>query len=100
MTGRPHEIEIWFALRGSTVYMLSGGGTTADWVKNLLADPRVEVRIRDQSYPGEARVVEDPAESSWARGALFDKYDPTYAGDLTKWSRTATPIAIRLAADT
>ena len=26
VTGRPHEIEIWFAVDGDTVYLLSGGG--------------------------------------------------------------------------
>ena len=25
VTGRPHEIEIWFAIEGQTLYMLSGG---------------------------------------------------------------------------
>src|SRR5438128_3103033 len=34
-SGRPHTIEIWFALHGATVYLLSGGGEGSDWVKNL-----------------------------------------------------------------
>ncbi len=25
VSGRPHEIEIWFALEGRTLYLLSGG---------------------------------------------------------------------------
>ena len=47
VTGRPHEIEIWFALipERRTLYMLSGGGDRSDWVKNLSRDPDVEVRI-------------------------------------------------------
>jgi hypothetical protein len=28
-SGSPHTIEIWFALREDTVYVLSGGGTAA-----------------------------------------------------------------------
>src|SRR5919198_4125925 len=32
VTGRPHEIEIWFALHAGTVYVLSGGGDRSDWV--------------------------------------------------------------------
>ena len=45
VTGDPHEIEIWFAARDSTIYMLSGGGSSADWVKNILANPEVRVRV-------------------------------------------------------
>ena len=30
VTGRPHEIEIWFALDGATLYMLSGGRGRSD----------------------------------------------------------------------
>jgi hypothetical protein len=26
-TGRPHEIEIWFAIRKGTLYLLSGGAS-------------------------------------------------------------------------
>ena len=44
VTGRPHVIEIWFALNGSTLYMLAGAGTRADWVKNALRNPEVRVR--------------------------------------------------------
>ena len=94
VTGSPHEIEIWFAAKGSSVYMLAGGGERADWVRNLLADPNVTVRIRDRVMRGRARVVEDSEEQAWARRALFDKYDPSYGDDLTGWSRTALPIAV------
>lgn len=44
-TGRPHRIEIWYAAEGSTLYMLSGGGRSSDWVRNLLADPAVLLEI-------------------------------------------------------
>jgi deazaflavin-dependent oxidoreductase (nitroreductase family) len=56
-TGRIHEIEIWFVVDAATMYLLSGGGDRADWVRNLRADPRVTVRVRDQTRPGRARVV-------------------------------------------
>src|SRR3989304_3577054 len=36
ITGKPHEIEIWFGLNDFTLYLLSGGGIKSDWVKNLL----------------------------------------------------------------
>lgn len=98
ITGDPHEIEIWFAAKGSTIYMLSGGGTRSDWVKNMLATPKVTVRIGAHDFEGRGRMVEDPEEESWARTALFEKYNPTYGGDLTKWSRTALPVGVDVAA--
>ena len=33
VTGKPHEIEIWFGMIGDTIYLLSGGGDKSDWVK-------------------------------------------------------------------
>jgi len=51
VTGKPHEIEIWFARdSGDRIYLLSGGGRNRDWVINLIADPAVGVRIAGTSY--------------------------------------------------
>lgn len=94
VTGRPHTIEIWFALDGSTLYLLSGGGTRADWVRNLVAHPAVSVRIGSRELPAIARLVDDDVESSHARGLLYAKYADTYAGDLGKWRDTALPVAV------
>jgi hypothetical protein len=41
VSGAPHRIEIWFALSGTTAYLLSGGGDRSDWVRNLRAETRV-----------------------------------------------------------
>ncbi len=38
-SGRPHTIELWFALHDARVYLLSGGGERSDWVKNLQREP-------------------------------------------------------------
>ena len=57
VTGRTHEIEIWFALEGHTLYMLSGGRDRSDWVKNLRHNPEVTVRIGGERFEGRARLV-------------------------------------------
>ena len=87
VTGRPHTIEIWFALRKRTVYMLSGNGphARADWVRNLAKVSEVSVRIRDREFEGVARLVEDADEDALARRLLLEKYEPSYAGDLSDW---------------
>jgi deazaflavin-dependent oxidoreductase (nitroreductase family) len=95
VTGRPHTIEIWFALQDDwTLYMLSGGGDRSDWVRNLRRNPQVVVRIGNVYFQGRARVVEDAEEDARARQLLVDKYG---AGrDLTSWRRRALPVAVDL----
>ncbi len=98
VSGRPHTIEIWFALNARTLYMLSGNGPRhrADWVRNLTKTPAVTVRIGDREFAGIGRVVEDGEEDGLARRLLLEKYEPTYSGDLSEWGRTALPVAVDL----
>ncbi len=98
VSGRPHEIEIWFALRGDTVYLLSGGGARSDWVRNIRKTPEVTVRIGETAFPARARIVEDAAEDETARDLLVEKYRSRYSGDLAGWRRRGLPIAVDLEA--
>jgi deazaflavin-dependent oxidoreductase (nitroreductase family) len=95
-SGRPHTIEIWFALQQSTLYMLAGGREKADWVKNALQHPEVQLKIRDTLFTGLARPVNDTQEDALARKIVYDKYTPRDSDDLTNWSRTALPVAVDL----
>jgi deazaflavin-dependent oxidoreductase (nitroreductase family) len=94
VTGRPHRIEIWFAIDQHGLYMLSGGGDRSDWVKNVRRDPAVRVEIGTASFQGRARIVKDPTESQRARALVYDKYAPGYRGDLTSWRHSSLPIAV------
>lgn len=96
-SGRSHTIEIWFALSGHTVYLLSGGRDQSDWVKNALAHPEVQVRIRERNFAGQARVVSDQQEDALARKLVFDKYTPRDSDDLSEWARTSLPVAVDIA---
>jgi deazaflavin-dependent oxidoreductase (nitroreductase family) len=101
VSGRPHTIEIWFALQGRTLYLLSGGGDRSDWVRNLLAWPEVTVRLgrRDGAeLAGRARLVEAGSdEDRLARDLVTAKYQPGYGGDLSGWRASAMPVAVDLA---
>jgi deazaflavin-dependent oxidoreductase (nitroreductase family) len=100
-SGRPHEIEIWFAPVGDTIYLMNGSGEgvtagQADWVKNLQANPAAHLRIGDEAFEGVARALEfDSAEHERARDLLVAKYEPG-SGDLSKWRATGFPVAIAL----
>ena len=95
VSGRPHEIEIWFGVAGGALYMMSGGGQRADWVKNLLTTPEVSVRVTDRRFAGSARLVTDPDEEWTVRNLLATKYDEREPdGELDEWARTALPVAV------
>jgi deazaflavin-dependent oxidoreductase (nitroreductase family) len=96
MTGRPHRIEIWFAIGRDTLYMLSGGGHRSDWVKNLRREPAVTVEIGDAKFDGRARIVADPSVDERARALVHDKYAAGYRRDLANWRRSSLPVAVDL----
>jgi len=100
-SGRPHTIEIWFALQDHTLYLLSGGGDRSDWVRNLLTRPQVTVRLgrRDaDGLAGRARLVEAGSdEDELSRRLVTGKYQPGYGGDLSGWRRSSLPVAVDLA---
>jgi deazaflavin-dependent oxidoreductase (nitroreductase family) len=98
-TGHPHTIEIWFAVRDDVLYLLSGNGDQVDWVKNLLANPTVGLRLGEQDMITQARVVTDEEEDALARRLLLDKYAPRSSDPLTEWAATALPIAIAIQGD-
>src|SRR3954466_11830065 len=77
VSGRPHEIEIWFSLvpESQTIYMLSGGRDRSDWVRNILRDPGVTVLIAGENFSGLARQARDQEEDELARRLLVEKYE-------------------------
>ena len=94
ISGRPHTIEIWFALHEQTLYMLSGGRDKSDWVKNALHNTAVQLKIDNTIFDGTARLVNGLEEDALARKIVFEKYVPRTSDDLVDWSRTSLPIAI------
>ena len=96
VSGRPHTIEIWYVLHGETLFMLSGGLDQSDWVKNLLRDVAVAVKIKERMFHGQARLVKDADEDALARQLIAGKYPSTEEEDLTDWYREALPVAVDL----
>jgi len=95
VTGNPHEIEIWFGLKDNTLYLLSGNMDKSDWVKNLLKNPSVTVRIAEQTFKATARLVKDEQEEMSARNMLADKYNERKVNSsLSKYARSALVVGI------
>jgi deazaflavin-dependent oxidoreductase (nitroreductase family) len=105
VSGWPHMIEIWFAVYGDAIYMLSGNLHRSDWVRNIVKEPRVEVRFgRPDAEPhaGRGRVVDAQAEpelDAAVRRVVATKYDEWEDGPggkrLSGWARTALPVEVR-----
>jgi hypothetical protein len=95
VSGRRHTIEIWFALRDATIFMLSGNWDRADWVRNASRQRRVTIRLGDHLFEADARIVENADEDALARQLLKEKYarpDASFAD----WVITALPVAFDL----
>ncbi len=109
-SGRPHEIEIWYALDegsgpigpGATIFLLAGGGRGSDWVRNAEEDAAVSVRFGTDAtvHAGTARLLDgadaDQGEVERARRLVFTKYQGRSGGDLADWRVRALPVAIDL----
>jgi deazaflavin-dependent oxidoreductase (nitroreductase family) len=96
-TGRPHRIEIWFAVEDRSIYLLSGGRERSDWVRNALANPRVSIDIGGERLAGVARVLEAGTDRDRrARDLIVGKY--RRGNELEEWSRTSLAVEIEVEA--
>lgn len=93
-TGRPHRIEIWFAVHEGRIYLMSGGRDRSDWVRNVMANGRVSIEIGGDTYEGMARVVTpDEDDDRLARDLLVEKY-ATPGNPLANWKKRSLPVVV------
>ncbi len=94
VTGKPHEIEIWFCVHEDALYLLSGGMDGSDWVKNLLKDPNVTVRIAGQTFSAVASLLNDKQIESFVRMKMAIKYNEWEGRGPSQWARTALVVRV------
>jgi len=76
-SGRPRQIEIWFTERDGHYYVIAEHLRETHWVQNLLADPRVRLRVADEEFGARARVIDaevEPATHALAQELSEKKY--------------------------
>jgi deazaflavin-dependent oxidoreductase (nitroreductase family) len=97
-SGNPHEIEIWFASEGdNTLFLLSGGGAKADWVRNIVRTPTVRVRFGTDWFTGTARDITSQQHEIRARQLVAAKYYDWREGPLPNdWACDSPPVEITL----
>lgn len=59
-SGRRHQTPVNYAPIDKDVWCVAGYGPESDWYRNLVADPRVEVRLPNRRWSG---VAEDRSEA-------------------------------------
>jgi deazaflavin-dependent oxidoreductase (nitroreductase family) len=67
-SGLPRQIEIWFTRHAGRYYLVAEHGVKARWVRNLLAEPAVDVRVGRRSFRGRARLVDARSERELVAG--------------------------------
>jgi deazaflavin-dependent oxidoreductase (nitroreductase family) len=93
-SGRPHRIEIWFAVENERLYLMSGGRDRSDWVRNLQANLRVTIELGVETRAGVARILQEgTAEDQRARDLLVAKY-ATPTNPLDDWKQRSLAIAV------
>jgi deazaflavin-dependent oxidoreductase (nitroreductase family) len=59
-SGLPRVTPLQFEEVDGAYYVASARGQQADWFKNLLANPRVQVQLGERTFAAEAEPVTDP----------------------------------------
>jgi deazaflavin-dependent oxidoreductase (nitroreductase family) len=73
-TGKPHTVELWFAVSDGKVY-LSHEGQETDWMRNMKKNAQVIFEIGGKNFGGKARYLDDLENEAWtAKVALYEKY--------------------------
>ena len=68
-TGLPREIEIWYVTNEGKYYLLAEHFHKANWVRNILANPRVSIRLAGQTRSATARVLDETLDAETWRAA-------------------------------
>ena len=87
-----HSVTVWCAVVGGRLYVATDSSARPKrWVRELEADPRARVGIRERVYPVGARAVRDSVEWGAVTAAFaskyaqsIGKYDFPRAGDMSR----------------
>jgi deazaflavin-dependent oxidoreductase (nitroreductase family) len=58
-SGRPRQTPVGNGLQGDTFWIVAEHGRHSDWVRNVVANPRVRVKVGGAWRSGTARLMPD-----------------------------------------
>ena len=56
-TGLPRVTPLQYESINGDYYIGAALGLKSDWVRNLIAEPRVHLRVKNEHYSGQAEVI-------------------------------------------
>jgi deazaflavin-dependent oxidoreductase (nitroreductase family) len=72
-TGKPYEVVIWYLVDADKLYLVSANANR-NWVRNVKARPAISLRIGNEVFNGEIRVITDPDEREKVDALVQRKY--------------------------
>jgi deazaflavin-dependent oxidoreductase (nitroreductase family) len=90
-TGKPYEVVIWYLVGGDKLYLVSANANR-NWVRNVKARPAISLRIGDQVFNGNVRVITDPEEREKVNALVERKY--WYVAPMLRLARFLSSLGI------
>ena len=73
-TGRPYEVTIWYLVDDDRLYLVSANRAAPNWVRNVKARPAISLRVGDEVFNGNVRLIMDTQEREKVNGLVERKY--------------------------
>ena len=70
----PYSVNVWCVAKGANLWV-SAGRDSNKWANNMLAEPRVRVRVGERLYERKAVRVTDAEEIEIVKSLYEEKYD-------------------------
>jgi deazaflavin-dependent oxidoreductase (nitroreductase family) len=72
-TGKPYDVTIWFTVDGDGINLMTMS-MKRQWPRNVLANPKVSLRIRDVVLDGQVSPVTETADMARVVQLMKRKY--------------------------
>jgi deazaflavin-dependent oxidoreductase (nitroreductase family) len=93
-TRKPHTVELWFAYAGGKIF-LSHEGKYTDWMRNIINDRRVHLRIGKLDLEADARILGAGELQDLGKISLYEKYyGPASKTTIDDWFELSTIIEL------
>jgi deazaflavin-dependent oxidoreductase (nitroreductase family) len=94
-SGRPRTVKVWFVVAGPrSIFVQHASSAPAQWHRNLVADPAVEVDFGGGPIAGRAKPLSDPQQIREVLRLVRRKYP--FAWLIQLLGRKATPLAAEI----
>jgi len=72
-SGRPYEVTIWYLVDDDRLYLVSANANRS-WVRNVKVRPAISLRVGNEIFNGDVRVITDKSERDKVNRLTERKY--------------------------